>query len=394
MTILFYTRFRPVNEKGGTEHTTQLVAAALRGLYGIRSISMWTKPFEGNMDAFDSEYQLPMSRRVATDMVEAIIRQHDVSCVILQGFFHDLQTMHNAIKRVGGCKLIFAHHFVPGIEILDKSLICEKCQNSRGLKRLRYKLKLALFPLFQIQSKLNLVRRYCLAYRLADKVVLLSKQYIKPFQRLAMIKDDSKFAVIPNAIPFSVMQPKFTDKEKVVLMVTRLDERQKRIKLALEIWKQAEADPRYSDWHFVVIGEGYNNESSMYNNWAHEHGIRNVVFLGRRNPVDYYRRASVFMMTSKFEGLPLTLLECKASYVTPIAFGTFSSVNDLIHDGEDGYIIEENDIDGFVTRLKTLMGDAGLRKQMAIAGVGNLEPFTVRNVMARWHDLLDSLEGN
>lgn len=394
MTILFYTRFRPVNEKGGTEHTTQVVADGLRRLYGIHSIATWQLPFEGTMKPFDAEYQIPRDHDEATDAVEKIIREHGVGCVIVQGYFHDAPALRDAVRRVRGCHIIFAHHFAPGWEKLNKNAINQKIQQSRGFKRLRYRLKLQLFPLFLLQSKANLIKRYFLAYRQAEKVVVLSQHYIRPFQKLALTHDSSKFVVIPNAVPFSHISLPPGSKEKMVLMVTRLDERQKRISLALRIWAKVKADPRFADWQLVVIGDGYYNESAKYRQWAQDNGIPQVTFLGRRNPMDYYRRASVFMLTSLFEGLPLTVLESRMADVVPIAFNTFGAVYDIIHDCHDGFIVNDGDIDGYVSRLQQLMSDEPLREDMAKMGVGSTEPFSEENVMEKWYKLLVAIQNS
>lgn len=392
MTIMFYTRFRPVNEKGGTEHTTQVVAAGLARLYGIRSVSVWHNPLDGSMEPFAASIQLPDNRREAADAVEKIIRKYNVSCVVIQGYFHDCPMLHEAAARVEGCHVVFAHHFAPGWELLSKDKIYEKWRASRGLSRLRYGLKLALFPLFSLQSRLNMTRRYCMAYRMADRVVLLSEHYIRAFQRLALTHATSKFAVIPNAVPFSpVPADTLNSKEKTVLMVTRLDERQKRIFLALKIWKRIKLDARFSDWQLTVIGEGYSNESAAYQKYADENGIKQVKFLGRQKPLEYYKKASVFIMTSRCEGLPLTILECRAAWVVPVAFNTFGAVSDLIDSGKDGYIVEEGDIDGYVEKTKSLMADEPLRRSMALAGADSLKAFSNDEVMKKWHALLTSL---
>lgn len=393
MTIMFYTRFRPVNEKGGTEHTTQVVARGLRSAFGIDSISVWHVPFAGSMDSFSADFQIPWGRRASADAIADIIRKHDVSCVIIQGYFHDCPAIHYAVRKAGGCHIVFAHHFAPGWELLSKDKIYAKLEKSTGvLRRLRYSLKLALFPLFRLQSGLNMTRRYCMAYRMADRVVLLSEHYIRAFQRLALTHATSKFAVIPNAVPFSpVPADTLNSKEKTVLMVTRLDERQKRIFLALKIWKCIKLDARFSDWQLTVIGEGYNNESAAYQKYADENGIKQVKFLGRQKPVEYYKKASVFIMTSRCEGLPLTILECRAALVVPVAFNTFGAVNDLIDNGKDGYIVEEGDIDGYVEKTKSLMADEPLRRSMALAGADSLNAFSNDEVMKKWHALLTSL---
>lgn len=392
MTILFYTRFRPVNEKGGTEHTTQVIADGLKRLYGIRSIAIWQKYANGNLDAFYTDYQIPSDKKDAIKKVVEIIVKHNISCVIVQGYFHDAPSLRDAVSRVKGCHIVFAHHFAPGWEKLSRENVYKKWIENKGLKKLRYRLKLFFFPIFKLQSKINLIKRYFLVYRQAEKVVLLSEHYIKPFQQLALTRDASKFIIIPNAMPYPIMNKASIQKEHIVLMVTRLDERQKRIKLALRIWKTIKENNEYADWKLVVIGEGYNHDSITYQQWAKDNDVPQVFFLGRMNPLEYYKKASVFMMTSLCEGLPLTLLESRSAYVVPLAFNTFGAVYDIIHDGKDGYIINEGDTVRYVTCMRQLMNDEQLRIRMANASIESLHPFTQEKIMEKWYNLLISLD--
>ena len=93
-------------------------------------------------------------------------------------------------------------------------------------------------------------------------------------------------------------------------------------------------------------------------------------------------------MSSICEGLPLTILESKQFGVVPIAFNTFGAVHDIIHNGEDGYIIEERDNAQYVASLKKLMTDSALRKDMALRGLDNLSPFNVEQVIKKWNEIL------
>lgn len=390
-TVLFYTCFRPVNEKGGTEHTTIVTAKELRERFGVTCVSIYRKDFEGTCDGFDAVYKLPHDRKTALKFVVDIVEKYNVEAIVNQGFFRETRIFY-AVKKKTGCKLVFAYHFQPGLEKLDKDQILRKAARCHGLKKMRYRLKYLLFPLFDFQTKIKVRERYFHAFRRVDRVVVLSQSYVQPFLKMAFANDESKISIIPNMLPYGqdVSDSVNVDaKEKIALMVSRLDERQKRVHVALKLWKKAvEQDAKLSDWQFYVVGDGSNCVIDQYREWAKINGVSRVTFTGRINPIPYYKKASVFIMTSLFEGLPLTILESRQCKVVPIAFDTFGSITDLIHDGKDGFVVKEGDYDRYVSCLKVLMNDGNLRIKMIEDGLRSLAPFNRVSVSGQWYRLL------
>jgi glycosyltransferase involved in cell wall biosynthesis len=77
-----------------------------------------------------------------------------------------------------------------------------------------------------------------------------------------------------------------------------------------------------------------------------------------------YQSASIFAMTSLYEGLPNALMEALAFGLPSIAFNCNYGPSDLIKDGINGFLIDEHEIDEFVEKLNLLTGDADLRKRL------------------------------
>ena len=391
-TVMFYTRIKAVCERGGTEHTTIVTARELKKRYGVQTIAAYQIDFQGTYDGFDFVYRLPKDHKEATEKTIEIVRKHHVDTIVVQGYFHEMKIFCR-VKEATHCKLIFAHHFQPGWEKLDRQQIVSKIASHHGFGRLRYQLKNLLFPLFQWESRMNLRKRYFRTFRHADRIVVLSQSYVLPFLKLAAASgaEARKIRVIPNMLPFPphvVGSLRLEEKEKVALIVSRLDERQKRIHLALNLWKETLKDENLKGWHLYVIGDGNTPSVPIYEQWAKEHEIPEVTFLGRTFPVPYYKKASVFLMSSVSEGLPLTILESKQFGVVPIAFDTFGAVYDVIRNEEDGYIIQEGDKKQYAACLKKLMTDSTLRNDMARHGLDNLSPFSVEQVIKKWHEIL------
>lgn len=73
----------------------------------------------------------------------------------------------------------------------------------------------------------------------------------------------------------------------------------------------ARAGKSLPDWHLDIVGDG--PDAAALKELAERLRLSNVSFEGFRNPAPYYRRASIFCMTSTFEGFGLVLPEAHAA---------------------------------------------------------------------------------
>ena len=217
--------------------------------------------------------------------------------------------------------------------------------------------------------------------------MLLCHNFIKSYGEFAGVHDHSKYTVIPNALSFDVT-PSFDElsKQKEVLIVARFDEPSKRLSLALRIWARVKQDSVAKDWALQIVGDG--NDRKLYERIIHNEHIPDVFLEGRQDPIPYYKKASIFMMTSRSESWGLTLTEAQQMGVVPIAFDTYASLRDIITDNENGVVIEEGDIDSYVNRMKTLMSDKKLLERMAKQAITSSERFSQERIAEMWWKLL------
>ena len=59
------------------------------------------------------------------------------------------------------------------------------------------------------------------------------------------------------------------------------------------------SDDRLADWKLVIVGSG--SDENNYKSYVAENDIKNIYFEGNKNPLPYYQKASVFLMTSALE---------------------------------------------------------------------------------------------
>lgn len=389
MTILIYTTFRSIPQKGGIECASVNVAGQLSEFFGVRCLSAYHKYVEGEDKVFDNAYQLSANKHTAQRQIKNIVRSEQVDVVLIQSDFRAFRLFKKALEDYPDTHLVFAHHFAPGWERLKPCDVRMKMQARRGISKLRYRLKLWLFPLFSSLNLMNMRKDYHYVCRHAERVVLLSDSYIRRFAAIAGIGNSNKLLAIPNAVTFNQWfdMNEYDNKEHHVIIVARLDERQKRIKLALQIWKQIKQDASLTDWTLDVIGDSDVSQVAYYRQWSKDNDIADVTFYGRRCPISYLQKARIFFMTSRSEGFPITLIEAKQECVVPLAFNTFPISKDIIHSGVDGFLIPEGDIQQYVDKAKSLMKDTQRCRQMAEKGQQDARRFSKVNVGSQWMKL-------
>lgn len=292
MNILFVNTFDVSPFLGGTERITDTLCREFRKRCLCRCYLAYYEGIDSlyKKTVFDGRLCLGSRKNVAL-LIDYIVKK-DIDVVLLQGQLGLAKGIRQAIgKKI---KIIFAHHLYPGVEREDVSWSNSvlKCWKSRGL--MANMLRLTAYPILKVKHLYALPLKYKDTYDYSDKVVLLSSELIQPFTAFGHIKDTDKFSVIPNTLSFDIFFPfeKIYEKEKVVLIVSRLVENPKRISLALRSWKELMSDDRLADWKLVIVGSG--SDENNYKSYVAENDIKNIYFEGNKNPLPYYQKSICF----------------------------------------------------------------------------------------------------
>ena len=175
-------------------------------------------------------------------------------------------------------------------------------------------------------------------------------QAVKPLERLVVLTEADKAAwekagctnvtVIPNPCAINSRKSKVESrKTKTVLAVGRLHE-QKGFDLLLQAWKPIEKT--YSDWSLRIVGEG--PKRAELEAQIESQGLKRVVLAGATNNVlDEYEAASIFVLSSRYEGLPLALIEAMWSGLPCIAFDCPQGPAELLAE-DRGWLVPNGDI--------------------------------------------------
>lgn len=391
--LFYYDNFCGETSKGGTEVATYRIAKALKE-FG-KDIEVY-QVFRRKCDPINkfpytdiarlSNYYPTFEKELAD-----FISKYEIDYVINMSRFFRHEAIAKAAKKSGrDVKVMFMQHFAPGSEI-------KKPTFKSGIHLLRlnplnplYWLRASVYPLIKFPRNLKYKKVYREVYEKSSKVILLSKGYEEDYCKTGGFADKSKFVAIPNIFDNSETSSGkeiLAGKKKRVLILSRLDEIQKRISLALKIWQKIEQDQDLTDWSLDIVGTGH--DAGIVKKLVRQLGLNRVILHGWQERKSFLKEDSILMMTSEYEGLPLSILEAQAFGCVPIAFDSFASLKDIVTPFENGVIVERfGDIDDFTTKLKDLMNDRDYREELAKNCMKASDAFSSGNIASLWLDIL------
>lgn len=147
----------------------------------------------------------------------------------------------------------------------------------------------------------------------------------------------------------------------------------------------------YPDWKLEIFGDG--ELRPLLQDRIDNLGLKDTVFL---KPVtthikDEYLNSSIFVLPSRFEGLPLVLMETMECGLPPVAFTCKCGPKDLIENGVNGFLVENGDVRGLADTLMKLMANQDLRRNIGINAKQAMVKYTEESVMKMWDRLFREL---
>ncbi|WP_257088545.1 glycosyltransferase [Sphingobacterium sp. E70] len=107
--------------------------------------------------------------------------------------------------------------------------------------------------------------------------------------------------------------------------------------------------------------------------------------------MDVYLDSSIVVMTSRYEGLPMALLEAQACGIPMVAFACKCGPRDIIRQDKNGFLVAEGDLEDFAEKVCRLMKDQQLRSTMGNRAREMSENFSEERIMRQWLVLFESL---
>lgn len=285
------------------------------------------------------------------------------------------------IRNETGVKVIKCLHMDPNTR---------KVFSKVGIKGSVFKIFEPLYRVLERQKHLYSLDKYI---KYSDRLIFLAPSFLKYYRlkRRGNEEIEQKTDFVFNPLVYEVDgKSSYVQKEKTVLFVGRLLEKHKQITRILKVWKQIELDQKLEDWRLQIVGDG--PDRILYETVIRDLRLQRVSMEGYQFPLPYYHKASLFVMTSAYEGFPMTLVEALQNRVVPVVMDSYQSVYDIIVDGVNGIIVPDGDITTFIHALKELMKDDEKRKKMLEEGYKSCECYAVNFIVDNWESIFHVLK--
>lgn len=240
---------------------------------------------------------------------------------------------------------------------------------------------------------LRIVER--LVSRITDRYVFVSEQTKRTGEELGIVTPDTAHVVYNGVNPTfddpaaEGLLPEFVTEQVVIGTITRLTD----VKNPLAVLRTAlELDKRGIDVTTLVVGDGpLRPECERF---IAQHDIPNVHLLGfldNAQATSVLKAMDVFLLPSKAEGLPLSLLESLQAGVPAVAYAV-GGVPEVVADGETGYLVTPGAEDAFVDCVERLVVQETLREEFsAAASKAANDRFTTTRMVDQYDEIYADL---
>lgn len=229
------------------------------------------------------------------------------------------------------------------------------------------------------QENLKAVLKY------ADKLVVLTKEDMGNYLDKTSIREN-QITQIYNPITFET-QEHISHDQKKVLALGRISY-EKGYDMLLKTWKLVE--DKNDDWTLEIVNGG--GDETELRDLIKVLGLKRAIISPRTNDVQSkYASAGLYVLSSRFEGFPMVLLEAAAMSVPMVAFNVHTGPKEFIIDGENGLLVEPNNIEELASKILILINNKEKRDDMSLKAFLSSRRFQMNCIIKEWIDLIDSL---
>ncbi len=264
----------------------------------------------------------------------------------------------------------------PGIVIASEYPLAAAAILSRARKRSKV-VSWEHHHFSELEKNLFWTKVFQLTYPLLDAVVCLNEDEKKLFQVV-----NSKPVVIPNFVQQAPTQAALDNKN--ILTVARIAH-VKGIDLLLRA--AGIVFEKHPDWKWKIIGQP--DQDDMINRLIREQGLSGNLFI--QPPIDHniaseYQNVSMYVMTSRNECFPMTLLEAMSNGVPCIAFDCETGPRHIINNQENGQLVEKENPAKLAEVIISLVNDESNRKQMGENAFRSVQRFSPTAIYQLWKE--------
>lgn len=346
-----------VNNSGGTERVTSMIANELSNQkYHVYMLSFF--------DGQDSFFKLvPNIKTYSLYSNEISLKSHFLGTVLkIRRFMKDKEI--DTLVVVDSISCIFT---VPALARMRINHICWE----------HFNFKVDLGNNFR-----NIARK--LAAKYCDTVVTLTERDKKLWlEGINNIK--TNIISISNPSPFKNVEHTPSLESKTILSIGRLTN-QKGFDLLIEAWYQF--CQSNTDWVLRIIGDG--EDKAALKLQASSLGIcENIDFVSSTKNIEYYYQTSSFYcLSSRYEGLPMVLLEAQAFGLPIISFDCDTGPSEVIDHNANGWLIPANNIEKLSDAFKKATTISSKNYEFLVQNSRNNDKFLIDSILTKWKTII------
>lgn len=221
-------------------------------------------------------------------------------------------------------------------------------------------------------------------YSRLDAVVVLTGGDRADYQ---LVLPEARVVRIPNAV--HTLDQKASEHDgKIVIAAGRLYG-QKGFDLLIPAFELVVRE--HPDWRLRIYGTGPKKEALQ--TLIDELRLRdNVVLMGRSNHFDQeLDKASIFVLSSRFEGLPMVMIEAMTHALSIVSFDCPTGPGEVITHEHDGLLVPPEDVKSLAGAMNRLIDDPGLRRRLGAEAARTVKEYSPLAVMPAWQTLFTDL---
>lgn len=227
-----------------------------------------------------------------------------------------------------------------------------------------------------------------LAAKRADSIVVLTKKDKEHYEKNLKVKCTIKS--IHNPMTIQEKEITYDDGSKIIISAGRLS-KDKGFDILIDVAKDVlEKKP---DWKWLIAGEG--EERELIEKKIKEYKLENKVILcgNVSNINDYYKKSALYVLTSRYEGFGLVLIEAKAYGLPCVSFDCPVGPAEIIKDEVNGYLIKCFDVEEMAKKICILIDNPKKRLEFSRHALDDTEKYSLDKVIKEWKELFGELYG-
>lgn len=196
--------------------------------------------------------------------------------------------------------------------------------------------------------------------------------------------------VLPNPLAFEPVK-EIPAKKKILLAVGRLDAGYYK---GFDILIKAFGLSCNNGWILQIAGNGKPESFERYKQLARECGVGDKVeFLGFvDDPLPYYRDASIFVLSSRWEGFGMVLIEAMSQGCASIACDYKGRQAEIITNEKEGLLCATDNLNALADAMDRMITDEQYRYECQVNAVIRSKYYSIENVCSRWNEIFKKID--